>query len=152
VKCIGYDAGPKDSRRAHDLTDDGSYAYVYPLRDAGWDRERCVAEIQAAGVKLPRKSACVFCPAAKTYEIAALVRDYPELADYIVRMEGNADLTKIDGLWRGPVKGFRGAIARPGSMSEFIGALRAEKEQGRDDLMKYHLALAPAYEAGGCPL
>jgi hypothetical protein len=33
VKAIGYDAGPLDSRRSHNLTSDADYDYVYPLRE-----------------------------------------------------------------------------------------------------------------------
>lgn len=71
VKAIGYDFGPLDSRRAHHLTADEKYEYVYPLREFGWDRPRVVAEIRAEGVRMPRKSSCVFCPASKPWEIAS---------------------------------------------------------------------------------
>lgn len=140
VKLIGYDAGPADSRRAHDLKNDDHYTYVYPLRDEGWSRDRCIAEIRAAGVPVPRKSACIYCPASKTHEIAALVRDYPTLADYVCELEDRAqpNLRGIDGLWRKEVKGMRGAVAKPGSMAVFIRQLRADSA-----LMKRHLALAP---------
>lgn len=148
VKLIGYDAGPADSRRAHNLTGDHRYVYVYPLRDLGWDRERCVTEIVQAGVKLPRKSACFYCPASKTWEIAALVRDHPDLADYIMAMEAAAapNLRGSEGLWRATVKGTRGAVARPGDMTSFILALRADPA-----MMRRHLALAPSY-ASEAPL
>lgn len=148
VKLIGYDAGPKDSRRAHDLTSDTQYQYVYPLRDEGWDRARCIAEIRAEGVPVPRKSACVFCPASKTWEIAEIVRDYPEIADYICKVEDTArpHLTSIEGLWRQETKGTRGGVPKPGSMADFIRALRTDPA-----LMKRHLALAPPEERhGGC--
>jgi hypothetical protein len=129
VKLIGYDAGPKDSRRAHEMKNDRRYYYVYPLRDWGWDRERCIAEIAAAGLPVPRKSACVYCPASKPHEIAALVRDYPALADYICLIEDKARpyLRGVEGLWREAVKGRRaGTIARPGAMADFIRALRID--------------------------
>jgi hypothetical protein len=129
VKLIGYDAGPKDSRRAHELGNDARYTYLYPLRDLGWDREQCIAEIRRAGVRVPRKSACIYCPASKPHEIAELVRDFPALADYVCRIEDTAmpDLTDIEGLWRSSVKGLRrGSVARPGSMAAFIRSLRAD--------------------------
>ena len=136
VKLIGYDAGPKDSQRSHDLVSDDAYVYVYPLREWGWERERCTAEILGAGVALPRKSACVFCPASKPHEIAALVRDYPAVADYIVEIEEAAapNLTSIEGLWRKTVKGTRGATPRPGSMATFIRELRADPAKLRRHL------------------
>ena len=45
TKLIGYDCGPADSRRAVDRAGDEKYVYLYPLRDWGWDRERCIREI-----------------------------------------------------------------------------------------------------------
>lgn len=144
VKLIGYDAGPKDSRRAHELGNDDEYTYLYPLREWGWDRERCIWEILRAGVPLPRKSACTFCPASQTWEIAELVRDQPRVADYVVRLEDTArpHLTSTEGLWRTAVKGTRGGVARPGSMADFIRALRSDPA-----LLDYHLSLKPTLPA-----
>lgn len=148
VKLIGYDAGPKDSRRAHELGNDEQYDYLYPLREWGWERERCIAEIAAAGVLVPRKSACFYCPASKPHEIAELVRDHPELADYVVKMEDTArpHLRNSEGLWRKTTKGFRGAIAKPGSMAKFIRDLRTDPA-----LLKRHLSVVPG-DDGGCGL
>ena len=147
VKLIGYDAGPKDSRRAHELGNDDQYTYLYPLREWGWDRPRCIREIITAGVKLPRKSACIYCPASKTHEIAELVRDYPELADYVCEIEDNArpNFKSIEGLWRQTVKGSRGGVPRPGSMADFIRQLRADPQ-----LLEYHLSLAAVANVSGC--
>lgn len=143
-KAIGYDAGPSDARRSA-LKDDKRYAYEYPLRTWGWDRDRCIVELLDAGLPVPRKSACFFCPASKAHEVADLVERYPDLADRIVAMERRAQprLISITGLWRKPIKGrlatparvavgrkparpARPAIApRPGSMTEYIESLRA---------------------------
>ena len=154
VKAIGYDAGPGDSRRAHHLTNDKRYDYVYPLREFGWDRARAIAEIRAARLRVPRKSSCIFCPASKPWEIAELVRDWPHLADQIVNLEDEAqpNLQAIEGLWGRTVKGTRGAVPRPGSMAVFIRALREDPE-----LLHRYLALAPplppvdAEGVGGVP-
>lgn len=118
-KVIGYDAGPKDARRSH-IADDEKYEYWYPLRDWGWDRERCEAEIRRAGLPVPQKSACFFCPASKPHEIEEIVRDHPELADRICAMETAAapNLVKVEGLWR------KATRKRPGSMTEFIRKIR----------------------------
>lgn len=114
VKLIGYDAGPIDDRRAHHLVGDHRYVYIYPLRDLGWTRERCIFEIGVEGVPLPYKSACYYCSASKTWEIARIVRDHPALADNIIGMERAAspNLRAIDGLWRTPIKGARAAAFR----------------------------------------
>lgn len=130
-KVIGYDAGDKDSRRAWRLKDDAHYHYLYPLREWGWDRERCVLEIQRAGLPVPIKSACFHCPSSKPAEIAQLVRDHPELADRICQIEARAKphLIAIEGLWRRGTKGMRGATAKPGAMTTYIEALREATQQ-----------------------
>jgi hypothetical protein len=139
-KWIGYDAGPKDMRRGHDLRDDNRYRYHYPLRVWGWDRARCIQAIlenedivriaAAAGLSpIPRKSACWFCPSNTTDDIRYIVDHHPDLADRIIAIEKEAkpNLRTIEGLWRRPRKGFRGTEPRPGSMTEFILSYRAEK-------------------------
>lgn len=127
VKAIGYDNGPADSKRAWKMTDDEKYSYWYPLRDWGWDRDECKRQIAAAGLPVPVKSACFFCPASKPAEIRELAERHPELAARIVEMERLAapNLQKIDGLWRKATQGKkRGTTARPGSMTEFLTGRR----------------------------
>jgi len=94
LKAIGYDAGPADSKRGWDLDDDEKYEYWYPLREWGWDRERCKKEIAAAGLPVPPKSACFFCPATKPHELIELKRKHPGHAARIVKMEAGARLTR----------------------------------------------------------
>ena len=147
VKAIGYDAGPLDSRRAHHLTADHRYEYVYPLREWGWARPRAVAEIRAAGLPMPRKSSCIFCSAMKPWEVAQLVRDWPALADYIVEIEDTAQpYIRIEGLWGKTVKGMRGAIPKPGSMAEFIREVREDRA-----LLEWYLAMEPPLEVDRSP-
>jgi len=70
-----FDCGLKDSRRyaaAESFQDHDRYEYIYPLREWGWDRGRCVEEIVKAGLPVPTKSACFFCPASKPHELATL--------------------------------------------------------------------------------
>lgn len=107
VRAIGYDAGPADSKRAWKLTDssDGRYTYRYPLREWGWARERCVAEIAAAGLPVPVKSACWFCPASKRAEVEWLRARHPDLYERAVSLEdgarnGKHGLTTCKGLGR----------------------------------------------------
>lgn len=129
VKAIGFDDSPQDRRRctyASAKDDDPKYHYWYPLQDWGWDREECERQIEAAGLPLPMKSACFFCPASKPEEIAWLVDTHPDLADRIIAMENNArpKLKKIKGLWRNGVKGTRGGTPKPGRMADFIHRYR----------------------------
>lgn len=116
IKAIGYDAGPKDSKRSWSLTDDKKYRYWYPLREWGWAREECQRQIAAAGLPVPKKSACWFCLATQPEELDDLCRRYPELARRIVVMEANAAgrLTTTEGLWRTSTK------KRPGRMTDWI--------------------------------
>ncbi|QRM35004.1 hypothetical protein [Microvirga sp. VF16] len=121
IKLIGYDCSPADQKRYADRAgqDDPKYSYRYPLRELGWKREDCIARIKAAGLPVPVKSACFFCPVSKPHELHDLEKP---LLRRIVLMEARAKprLRDIDGLWRKPVKGLRGATPRPGSMTEYI--------------------------------
>lgn len=126
VKLIGYDASPRDLKRyahARTVQADARYHYRYPLLEWGWDRARCEARILEAGLSLPPKSSCWFCTASRPDEIDALP---PAILRRIVLMEARAQprLRTIDGLWRKPVLGHRGATARPGSMTAYIRARR----------------------------
>lgn len=117
VRLIGYDAGPRDTARAnHALSiDDPLYDCRYPLRDWRWDRPDCVARIEAAGLPVPPKSACILCIANKPDEIRGLPAWCLRL---IVLVEARAAprLHTVEGLWR------RSTRARPGSMTAFIRA------------------------------
>jgi 3'-phosphoadenosine 5'-phosphosulfate sulfotransferase (PAPS reductase)/FAD synthetase len=89
TKLIGYDAGPRDRRRAGNATSKWppGHRYVYPLVDWGWTREHCASVILAEGLPLPVKSACWMCPASKRSEVDWLAEFHPELADAAVEME-----------------------------------------------------------------
>jgi len=132
IKGIGYDAGPKDMRRPA-IPEDVKYTYWYPLRELGWNRERCIEEIKKEGLSgwtkdrggdfievggIPVKSDCTFCIALQPHELDVLCRDYPELASKNVALEAAAgpyhDPSKIEGLWRTTSK------KRSGSMTRYI--------------------------------
>lgn len=123
VKLIGYDCSPADTKRYADREgyDDPRFAFRYPLREWGWKRADCMARIHREGLPVPVKSSCFFCAAMKPDEICTLPSDYLRL---IVLIEARARprLRQVDGLWRKPVRGCRGAEPRPGSMTEFIRA------------------------------
>lgn len=140
IKLIGYDAGPRDSARyahAEGYTDD-RYQYEYPLRDWGWDRERCKERIREAGMMVPPKSACFMCAASKPHEIDGLE---PAQLRRIVLMEARAKprLRTVDGLWRKAVKGKNGATPHPGAMTDYI----REKGLLPADEIDEIIALAP---------
>lgn len=142
VKLIGYDCSPQDSRRYAEREGHEDpkrrFRYRYPLREWGWTLEDCIACIERAGLPVPPKSSCFFCPAMKPWEIDALEKP---LLRRIVLMEACADpyLTDIEGLWRTSTKGTRGGIRRPGSMTRYM------REQGLLDAVEIEhlIALAP---------
>lgn len=122
VKLIGYDASPRDLARyahARSVQADERYLYRYPLIEWGWTRSDCERRIAEAGLPVPLKSSCWMCAAQSPAELEALPK---VLLRRIVLMEACAAprLRNIDGLWRKPVLGRRGAIPRPGSMTQFI--------------------------------
>ncbi len=98
-KAIGFDAG--EAHRANLLVDP-KYLYWYPLIDWRWGREECVAAIQRAGLPVPRKSACFFCPSSKKAEVLWLKRHHPALYQRAVTLERNAQetLQTVKGLGR----------------------------------------------------
>lgn len=122
-RAIGYDDGPKDSKRGKNFKDDDEFTFVFPLREWGWARERCGHEIQMAGLPLPVKSACFYCPATQKCELIELAKKHPDLARRAVEMEDRAspNLKKIAGLWGTGVKGVRDpSKRRPGSWRQFL--------------------------------
>ena len=104
VKFVGYDAGEERRRQnalKYDLADK-KYQKEYPLMEWGWTREDCVAAIRRAGLPLPGKSSCFFCPSMKKCEIVALKEQYPDLFQRAIALERNAmpNLKTVKGLGR----------------------------------------------------
>ena len=87
TKAIGYHA--QETRRS-DITEKGRYRYFYPLREWGWGQADCVSAIERAGLPVPIKSACYFCPSSKAHEVVWLAETHPELYADAVAMEKNA--------------------------------------------------------------
>lgn len=115
VKAIGLDAteehrtawaqpkasvGKRPSREA--WLDQNYFVYYYPLMEWSYDREQCIQIIAAAGLPVPIKSACFYCPASKKREILWLQEHHPELLQRALAMEHNAQpkLTSVKGLGR----------------------------------------------------
>jgi hypothetical protein len=100
TRAIFYDSG--ESHRAHGNSGRGGETLWYPLIEWGWDLERCVDEIRLAGLPIPAKSSCFFCPSLKKREVLLLKREHPNLFDRAVRMEQKAFAyhTAVKGLGR----------------------------------------------------
>ena len=108
----GYRKG-RASDKAH--ANDPKYNYIYPLIEWGWDRDECKRQIRKAGLPVPPKSACIFCPNQKPCELDALT---VEERGRIARIEVTAEPynKKVHGLWRRPRK----ADGRPGSITHYM--------------------------------
>lgn len=140
-KAIGFEASAHELRRSKRcgtfaVQDEelDKYELWFPLQEWGWNRERCIAEIVKMGLPEPTKSSCYFCTAMKPWEVDELPVDKLKR---IVILEARAAKRHLDyaeakgwpngvgkpmtdGIWRKRVKGMRGAIAKPGSMTEYI--------------------------------
>jgi len=141
LRAVGFEDSPHEHKRAKRCAtfavqdiDAERYRAVFPLQEWGWNRDRCVAEIKAAGLSVPSKSSCYFCTAMKPWEVKELTHDKhcriviieARVAQRHLDYAEGKDWPKgvgrpmTEGLWRKAVKGMRGATPKPGSMTEFI--------------------------------
>jgi hypothetical protein len=130
LKLIGFEAceGYRQKRAADRVhagqytkpngkpnNDGNRYQWEYPLMDWGWSLDRCKQAIADAGMPVPPKSACFFCPNQRPAEVENLS---DEERARIMHMELRAEPynRKVHGLWRRP----RRTMRLPGSMTEYI--------------------------------
>lgn len=122
IKFIGYDAGePERRERVRERDEaDSKYQKEYPLMERGWARDRCIQAIREAGLPLPGKSSCFFCPSMKRREIRTLYHKYPELLGRALAIEDRArpNLVTVKGLgrnwaWRDFLEYDKGQLAFP---------------------------------------
>ena len=100
IKAIGYDAG-EDYRIK--ILEDKRLRYWHPLVEWGWDREECRDSVLRAGLGLPPKSACFYCPSSTKSEVLWLAREHPDLFRRAVAMERNCapeNVQNVKGLGR----------------------------------------------------
>lgn len=79
---------------------------IYPLRERQIDRAGCTRIIADAGLPIPPKSACFFCPAMRQIEIMRLAKvdpDYYRLALEMEKLYRGGHHFRGDTFWR--VKG-----------------------------------------------
>jgi len=86
----GYDIGLQGicASEPHRVRDDP--AVSYPLVDLGIHRHQCREIIQEAGLAVPRKSGCFFCPGQALGQWRSLYMDHPELYERACVLEDNA--------------------------------------------------------------
>lgn len=101
IKWIFYDAD--EPGRAKDYSDD-KFEVRYFLIEQNWGRYECEEKIKDAGLPLPPKSSCKFCPSMKPYQIIDLYKT--EISGFYeaIELERNAinggKLNNIVGLGR----------------------------------------------------
>lgn len=99
VKCIGYDMDESHRWLGKEWLSP-KYLFRSPLIEWNMGRQECIETIKRAGLPLPGKSACFFCPANTLPEIRVLRSKHPDLLQRALMMEANAELTSIKGLGR----------------------------------------------------
>jgi len=92
---VGFDA---DEERRIKANPNENFENYFPLIEWGWNRDKCIEVIAKAGLTLPGKSSCFFCPNMKKHEILKLP---DELKERAIAMEKNATkLAELKGLGR----------------------------------------------------
>lgn len=97
TKFIGFDYD--EDHRVKEYIDP-KYTTEYPLVEWEMGRDECTKTIQGAGLCLPGKSACFFCPSSRPTEIRKLASIYPELMEIALQIEANASIGAVKGLGR----------------------------------------------------
>ena len=104
---------------------DKKYRKEYPLMEWGWSRSDCIKAIRDAGLPLPGKSSCFFCPSMKRWEIRTLYHRYPDLLRRALAIEDAAmpNLTSVRGLgrnwaWRDFICADENQLVIPGAFSD----------------------------------
>ncbi len=93
TKVIGFDSSKADLRRKNSFTkEDKNFRYSFPLQQLGWTRKECIQNIIQAGLPVPIKSACWFCPASQKWELWWLAGTHPKLFMRALHMEMKAML------------------------------------------------------------
>ncbi len=83
--CIGISTD--EIHRVNDRPASDRERKEFPLIDLGLDRAACQAVIAAAGLPVPGKSSCFFCPFKRSAEWAEMRRDEPELFEKSAQLE-----------------------------------------------------------------
>jgi hypothetical protein len=83
VTLIGFCKGEEKRAKNNDC---GS---ISPLIDMGIDREDCIKIIAEAGLPIPIKSGCFFCPYQPPKSWLSLLRNHPDLYEQAEALEKN---------------------------------------------------------------
>lgn len=126
TRVIGFDADePSRMERALRYADKSPTKQRFPLIEWGWGREECVEAIQRAGLPLPGKSACWFCPSSKKQEIVWLRDNHPDLMARALEMERRARAGE------GQAPATTGGLGRSWAWGDFLVAYDAEQAKAK---------------------
>jgi 3'-phosphoadenosine 5'-phosphosulfate sulfotransferase (PAPS reductase)/FAD synthetase len=88
TRAIGF--GVDELHRIKPFEDE-EFINWYPLYDWRWNRNDCIEAIKRAGLTVPPKSACFYCPASTKLDVKRLALENPELYRRALAMEENAE-------------------------------------------------------------
>ena len=70
------------------------YAHEYPLIELKMTREDCISVIQNAGLPIPEKSACWFCPYTSSDRIRSIARRHPDVERELIKLEATINVAR----------------------------------------------------------
>jgi len=79
-----------DEKHRAQLEKKGKIVYKYPLVENGITRKQCIKIIEEAGLLVPPKSGCWFCPFQSKQSWLKLLRDHPDQYELAVQLEKNS--------------------------------------------------------------
>ena len=85
--CIMYVGISADEKHRAHASDRKYMVNEYPLIDAGITREGCKELIRDAGLRVPMRSSCYFCPFMKKEAARRLYKVHPDLFEKVVKLE-----------------------------------------------------------------
>jgi hypothetical protein len=94
VRAVGISTD--EFHRANNANTEPNQSVAYPLLDLGLDRQACMSVIRDAGLPVPPKSSCYFCPFHKPAHWSEMRRDRPDLFDQAAELEAHLIVQRIN--------------------------------------------------------
>lgn len=91
--CIGISTD--EIARANSKRAQPNELAVFPLLELGLSRADCLKVISRAGLSIPRKSSCFFCPYKRLGDWAEMRRDEPDLFEKSAQLEDSINERRI---------------------------------------------------------
>lgn len=90
IKAIGYDCAEMHRGGRARAYEAEAFDWTYPLRSWSWSRPQLSQVVADAGLPIPPKSSCVFCPAMRPAEFKDLARTEPASLLQVIALEDRA--------------------------------------------------------------